>query len=209
MKTLEKLSGTLVYVQIVDPSNCFEKAKGSEWKVGIVVDEDTADEFEAVYPKQAGKKVKTADFESIYKCKPPENAEKNVWVITLKKNTKLANGEEVPDVYKPKAFLQSKDADGKVTRKDITLTQLVGNGSLGAVSIDHWESPTYGGVARLKNVLVTDLIEYVRTSREAGSEFDDEKAPEPPESLNKTKEGKAPKAAAKQKADATEDTDPF
>lgn len=166
---MEKLFGTLVYVMLDKPRACYDETKGQEYKCGIVVDEDTADAFNALYPKQAAKKVKTTDFEAIYKCPPPEDAGKNVYVITLKKNSVLANGNPVPDKYRPRVLEKQGN-----TVVDVTLTKLPSNGSKGAISVDHYEGKM-GNVARLKNVLVTEMIEYVRTTveYEVGSEFDE------------------------------------
>ena len=138
----------------------------------MVVDEDTADAFAEIFAKQPAKKVKRAEFESIYKVAPPEGTEKNLYVITLKKNEKLANGEDIPDKYRPRVFLQEGN-----TRKDITFSTLVGNGSYGTISIDRYDND-YGSSARLQNILVTDLIEYERkgSDYESGSEFDDDNA---------------------------------
>lgn len=211
---MKSITGTLVYV-IVDRSvDCFDKKNGKEWKAGIVItDEDIADAWDELYPKQAAKKVKANQFEDTYKCELPEDAGKNVWVITLKKNEKLANGEPVPDKYRPRVF--EKQGNSRV---DITFTKLVGNGSKGTLSIDHFDTESYGAVARLKNVLVTDLIEYEApegSNYESGSEFDDE-APEtkaPAKTADKPKP--AAKAAAKKppkeekKEDEFDDSDPF
>lgn len=171
---MDKLQGTLVYVMVDKPTDCYEKSKGQEWKAGIVVDEEQADAFDAIYPKQAAKKVKVTAFKDAYKIDPPEWADKNVWVITLRKNTKLANGEEVPEKYRPKVFTKTD----KGTMKDITQEVLLANGSEGFISIDHYDAKL-GAVARLKNILVTKVIEYVPTgsSYESGSEFDSESKP--------------------------------
>ena len=169
---MKSLKGMLVYVMLDKARPCYDESKGREWKAGIVLtDEDVVDEFNELYPKQAAKKVKTADFEQIYKCSPPEGAGKHVWVITLRKNTKLANGEPVPDKYRPRVFQRKGGA-----LVDITNTSLPSNGSLGEISIDHYEGKM-GNVARLKNVLVTNLIEYERSGGaeyEAGDEFADD-----------------------------------
>lgn len=169
---MKKLTGMLVFVCLDKAVPCFDKEKGKEFKAGVVVDEDTADAFAAIFAKQPAKKVKRSEFESIYKCEPPEGTEKNLYVITLKKNEKLANGEDIPDKYRPRVFLQEGN-----TRKDITFSTLVGNGSYGTISIDRYDND-YGSAARLQNILVTDLIEYERTGSnyEAGSEFDDDNA---------------------------------
>lgn len=164
---MKKLTGMLVYVQLNKPVPCYDKEKGSEFKAGVVVDEDTADAFAEIYPKQAAKKVKRTEFEKIYKVAPPEGDEKNLYVITLKKNSKLANGNDIPEKYRPRVFEQVEGS-----RLDVTYTKLPANGSYGTISIDHYEND-YGAHARLMNILVTDMIEYEGGDEyESGSEFD-------------------------------------
>ena len=55
---LNKLTGTLVYVQVNKPVDCFVKEKGQEWKASIIVDEDTADAWNEAYPKQTATVIK-------------------------------------------------------------------------------------------------------------------------------------------------------
>ena len=196
---MQKLEGTLCYINIDTAVDCYEKDKGKEWKASIVVDEDTADAFAELYPKQPAKKVKSADFVEKYKCELPEGAGKSVYVITLRKNELLANGNPVPDKYRPRAYLQTDEG-----RVDITFDKLIGNGSLGAVSIEHYESK-HGNIARMKNILVTELIEYERIEGEGndGSEFGDEPVKATPKATKP-----AAKAAPKPKASkAVEDMD--
>lgn len=163
-----KLSGVLVYVQLDTPKPCFDAEKGTEWKASIVVSEDDADEWNDAYPKQKAKEVKTSEFESVYKVAAPFADQRKQYIITLRKNTKLANGNPVPPQYTPKVFQQK----GKILA-DITNTTLVANGSEGQISVDHYDAKM-GPVARLKNVKVDTLIEYVKAdaSYESGSEFD-------------------------------------
>ena len=211
MQNLEKLQGTLVYVQINKPVECFIKEKGHEWKASVVVDEDTADAWNEVYPKQSAKAVKTSEFEKIFKIPPPNHSEKKQYVITLRKNTQLTktfdvedeSGNKVldaegnvkkrkefsplPEIYHPKALLQTSAG-----REEITKTKLIANGSAGVISVTS-RSTTNGPVAQLRNILVTDLIEYQGSSSEAGSEFDDDTpAPSPAKTTTKTKAAKAP-----------------
>lgn len=210
---MKKLTGMLVYVQLDKSVPCYEKEKGKEWKAGVVVDEDTADAFAEIFNKQPARKVKRTEFESIYKVAPPEGTEKNLYVITLKKNDKLANGEPVPDKYRPRVFLQNGN-----TRTDITMTTLVGNGSYGTISIDRYDND-YGSSARLMNILVTDLVEYERTGNdyESGSEFDDDNADDgegknvkvPASAKAKAKAETKPKPAPKQQDDQFDDDIPF
>ena len=204
MKTLE---GMLVYCMPHQATPCYDKEKGTEWKCGVVVDEDTADAFAEIYAKQPARKVKRTEFKEIYKCDPPEGNEKNLYVITLKKNTHLANKEPVPDKYKPRVFEQV----GK-TLVDITETKLPANGSYGAISIDHYEN-SFGASARLKNVKVTSLIEFERaeSSYNPGDEFDTAddgnggtvRVPE------KAKTSSAPKGKKPPVDEETDETSPF
>lgn len=205
--SLNKLTGTIVFCMVDEPRDCFDKKKGKEWKCGVVVNEDTADEFEKIYPKQPAKKVKVSEFEEIYKCDVPEWAkgERNVFVITLRKNSKLANGNDVPDKYKPHVFEERVDSKGTITRTDITLTKLVANGSVGSISIDHWESDEFGNAARLKNILITEMIEYEKPEGsvyEAGDEFGVSETKTVKETVKPTKTDKKAKVAT------TEDNDP-
>lgn len=207
MSKLTKLEGTIVYCMVDRPRDCYEKEKGQEFKCGIVLtDEDVVDQFNDTYTKQAAKKVKTADFEAEFKCPPPEGAGKNVWVITLRKNTKLSNGEPVPDKYLPRVF-QRKGA----ALVDITKTILPANGSKGAISIDHYDAKL-GAVARLKNVLITDLIEYERSSGasyEPGDEFEADIGEGRTQKVPEKVIAKSSKPAAKAPVEEEESSSPF
>lgn len=200
---MKSLKGTLVYVMLDKARNCYEESKGQEFKSGIVItDEDVVDEFNELYPKQSAKKVKAVDFEAIYKCPLPEDAGKNVWVITLRKNTKLANGADLPDKYRPRVFQKKGGA-----LIDITTTVLPSNGSTGEISIDHYEGKM-GNVARLKNVLVTDLIEYEGgkgSGYESGDEFADDGSSTPAKVPAKSIEKAKPAVKAKAKPPVDED----
>jgi hypothetical protein len=204
---MKKLTGMLVYVSVDKAIPCYDKEKGKEYKAGVVVDEDTADAFAEIFTKQPARKVKRSEFEKEYKCKPPEGTEKNLYVITLRKNEKLANGNPIPDLYRPKVYLQTDKG-----RNEITTTTLVGNGSYGTISIDRYDND-YGSNARLQNILVTDLVEYERTaSYEPGSEFDDDNADDGEGNNVKVPakaKGKAAKPAAKPEDEFEEDDVPF
>lgn len=170
----DKVEGMLLYASIRDAVNAYQKPgtdpKPQEWKVSVVLtDEDYVDELEDWAKKNdvklSLKKVKTAEFEEIYKTKPPEDAAKNVWVWTLRKSVELGKtGKPVPDKYKPKVY-QRKGA----TLVDVTGTVLVGNGSIGVVSTDLFVRNNGSASIYLKNVLVKDLVEYIK--EESGSSY--------------------------------------
>ena len=201
---MQKLTGMLLYVSLNKPAKGYVKAgeppKPDEWKASVAIsDEDVLDEYEAfankIDAKTSIKKVKTAEFEAIYKVAPPEDAGKNVWVITLRKSTELGKtGKPVPDLYKPKVF----EKVGK-TLVDVTNSKLPANGSYGSISIDKFERTNGTASLYLKNVLVTEMIEYVQeeSSYNPGDEFDDEPKAEKPKAKP---EAKAPAAKPKARA---------
>ena len=215
---MNKLTGMLLYVCVNRPTKAYVKPgqdpKPDEWKASIAVsDEDVVDEFEAfakeVDSKVSVKKVKTTDFEAIYKTAPPEDAGKNVWIITLRKSTQLGKtGKEVPDLYKPKVF-------EKVGNKliDVTHSKLPANGSLGSISIDKFERNNGTASLYLKNVLVTQMIEYVPQEApeyNPGEEFEEGSSEKPTQAAKSEKTETKPKAKAKpQVVEEDEEDVPF
>src|SRR5574343_1137649 len=177
-----KVTGTLLYVCIQEPTKAYQKPgtdpKPNEYKVSVALtDEDYVDELEDWAAKNdiklSMKKVKTTAFEETYKIAPPEGAGKNVWVWTLRKSTELGKtGKTVPPQFRPKVFQRKC----KVL-VDVTNYVLVGNGSVGTVSTDLFVRNNGSASIYPKNVMVTDLVEYVRSEGESyveGSEFMDE-----------------------------------
>lgn len=217
---MQKLTGMLLYVSLNKPQKGYVKAgdapKPDEWKASVAItDEDVLDEYEAfakaVDAKTSIKKVKTAEFEGIYKVAPPEDAGKNIWIVTLRKSTELGKtGKPVPDLYKPKVF----EKVGKAL-VDVTNSKLPANGSYGSISIDKFERTNGTTSFYLKNVLVTDMIEYVQeegSGYEAGSEFDDEAEVEAAPATKAKPAAKAevkPKARTKVETPVDDDDIPF
>jgi hypothetical protein len=202
---MQKLTGMLLYVQLNKPAKGYVKPgsppKADEWKASVAItDEDVLDEYEA-FTKQIDaatsiKKVKVADFEAIYKTAAPEDADKNVWIITLRKSTELGKtGKPVPDLYKPKVFEKVG-----TTLIDVTNSKLPANGSYGSISIDKFERTNGTTSLYLKNVLVTEMIEYIaeESTYNAGDEFGE--STEKPVTKQKVEE--KPKAEVKPKARA-------
>lgn len=213
-----KINGMLLYVAIQEPVKAYQKPgtdpKPDEWKASVVLtDEDYVDELEEWATKSdiklSIKKVKTAAFEETYKVAPPEDAGKNVWVLTLRKSTELGKtGKPVPQQFRPKVY-QKK---GKVL-VDVTNEVLVGNGSYGTVSTDLFVRNNGSASIYLKNVLVTDLVEYVKTESSSsyveGSEFADEDTEIEQAVAPKKQSEDKPKGStkAKPKVEAEDDSD--
>lgn len=173
MSEFNKISGYLYYTCIQNPVPCMEESKGKEFKVSIVTSRDFADDYADFYTKTSVKKVRTADFEAQYKTAPPEEFadEKFQYVITVRKNTNLGNGNPVPAMYCPKVLIRKK---GKLV--DVTEDTLVGNGSKGIASLEVYETDTGkypGKYPRLKNILVEELVEYVKPESNNRANFDD------------------------------------
>ena len=162
--TQNTIEGTLVFVSIQTPQTKYQSTE-KEYKAGVVVDEDTADSWNEMFPKQSAKVVKTSDFKDTYKIDAPFPNEKKQYVITLKKPAQYADSTPLPKQYQPKVLL----ADGKQAI-DVTDTMLPANGSKGKVSFETREN-SYGVFAKLRNVLVTEMIEYKKGGGSAGDDF--------------------------------------
>jgi len=91
------VSGVLVYTCIQQPTLKYQEKVNKEYKVSVVVDEDTADDWSANYSKQPAKAVRTADFKNEFKIDPPFPSEKKQYVITLKKDAQYKDGNPLPD----------------------------------------------------------------------------------------------------------------
>ena len=162
--TQNTIEGTLVFVTVQTPQTKYQSTD-KEFKVGIVVDEDTADSWNERFPKQTAKVVKTSDFKETYKIDPVFPDEKKQYVITIKKPASYKDGKELPEMYRPKVLLQ----DGK-TAIDVTKTTLPANGSKGKVSFEE-NNNDFGTFSRLRNILVTEMIEYKKGGSNVGDDF--------------------------------------
>lgn len=214
---MNKLTGTLLYVQLQTPVAAFvkpgEPAKPKEWKASVViVDEDVIDAYEeyarTIDAKTSIKKVKVAEFEAKYKCPVPEGASKNVWIVTLRKSTELGKtGKPVPDKFQPRVL--EKLPNGNLM--DVTATKLPGNGSKGTISLEVFERNNGTASLYLKNVLVTDMIEYEGSADNynPGDEFgEDADTPAPAPAAKPAAKPKS-KPPAKPAADDSDDDTPF
>jgi len=174
------LYGMLVYVSVQEAKDPYVKPgtisnKPQNWEASVILtDEDFVDELENKArewdAKLSLKKVRSSEFEGIYKVAPPEDAGKNVWVLKVRKAVKDKKGKDVPDAFRPRVYEQVGKA-----RMEVTNTKLPANGSVGALSIAVFTMNNGGTLLTLKNVLVTEMIEYVKPEgnyAEGGSEFD-------------------------------------
>lgn len=205
---MNKIKGMLLYVSVQSPIKAYQKPgtdpKPDEWKASIAVtDEDFVDEFEewasSIDAKISLKKIKTSAFKEQFKVDPPEDAGKNVWVFTFRRSTELGKtGKKVPEIYAPRVL----EKRGNLL-VDITREKLVGNGSTGQISLELFQRTNGTSSIYLKNVLVENLVEYVKPEGKEynpGQEFLDEEDDDSPE--------QKPEAKPEVKADTTKKSTP-
>ena len=158
------VQGTLLYASIIEPKNKYQSEE-KEFCIEVVVDKATAKAHGKQFPKQKPKVVDTSDFKQIYKIDAPFADEDEQYIIKLKKPAQYKDGTPIKKEHQPKVYI-------KQNGKAVPLAEgvLVGNGSKGQVSFDITEN-SYGVFAKLKAVLVEELVEYKKQGAEAASDF--------------------------------------
>ncbi len=206
MATKEKsklgvIEGTLVYAKTGQPDFKYQ-SEDKEWSVEVIVNEDTAEEWDAQFKKQPSKKVKAVDFEAKYRIPVPDHlkGEKNLYGIKLKRQA-TNDGVPVEESFRPKVYLD--DAEGN--RTEIGQSRKIANGSFGKVSY-YISVNDFGQFSRLQNVLMTEdqFIEYEAPASQAGAEFGEVKAvkyEEPKETVMKARPEKPKKKVVEQEAE--------
>lgn len=163
------------FCKIQQPVEAINKAN-TELSVSVVMDEDTADNWNEANPNNLYKSIKNDAFEEKYKFAAPFSDQKKQFVVTVKKMFSK-DGVELPEKFRSRVF---EVVDGK--NVDCTFTKLVANGSRGKLSYSTYTN-SFGQFAQLDAILVEDMIEYVQEagdSKAAGSDFGDvELAPAP------------------------------
>lgn len=223
-KGLEKVfikGATLMYVKlkkatpIYDQKDLPKHAQTMfEYTADLVVDEDVTDLWDEQFPKQGAKKLLKAAFMKQYKLEKDEDfpegldpKSKKFFVIKGKQNThyKDSKTNEVKALSAETRPRVVAVLDGKKT--DITLTTEVGNCSTGDVLFTVAHNATYGASAKLKGVLVTDLVEYSSGGDSSLTDFfgDDVEFAELPEELDVASDGKQ----SDDFEETEEDTPPF
>jgi hypothetical protein len=151
------LEGVFVYAKVGQPDTKYQSTE-KEWSIEVIVDEDTADEWNEQFKKQPAKKIKASEFEAKYKIPVPDvlKNEKNVFGIKLKRQA-TNDGVPVEDNFRPKVYLD--DAEGN--RIEIGQSRLIANGSYGKVSY-YISTNDFGTFSRLQDVCMNeeDFVEY-------------------------------------------------
>lgn len=161
--------GLVAFAKVLIPAKKYQKQDEFELSIDVVVSEDDADIWDEKFKKQTARTVKTSEFENIYKFKAPFPDQKKQFIIRLKRDTTYKDGNPVPEEYWPKVFKlegsKRKEFGSYLKKNNIGIA----NGSTAKVSFEVSDND-FGTFARLKNILVTNLIEY-KGRGEAGDEF--------------------------------------
>lgn len=158
-KGVQLLGCTLCYGKIDQPRLKYESEDRYEYSVDVVVDQEMADELEMLFPKNKIKKVRTSDFEGIFKIAPPLPSEKFQYVFKAKDNAQYL------DKGTGKLVMKSMDMRPRVGRvedgKVVPMTtEKFSNGSVGDVYIKKIESSRWGDLAYLDGVILHKFIPF-------------------------------------------------
>ena len=159
------ISGVFAYAKIQEPAFKYQSTTEKEFSIDIIVDKATAKAFGKQFPKQKGKTVDNEEFEDIFKMPPPFPDQDEQYVLKLKRPAQYKDGKPLPESYWPKV-MQKKNGKAVPVPREV----IVGNGSKGKVSYDVNEND-YGTFAKLKNILVEELIEYKKAGGSGADDF--------------------------------------
>ena len=161
----QTISGAFAYAKIQEPAFRYQSTTEKEFSIDIIVDKATAKAFGKQFGKQKGKVVDNDEFEEVYKMPPPFSDQDEQYILKLKRPAQYKDGKPLPESYWPKV-MQKKGGKAVPVPREV----LVGNGSVGKVSYDVTEND-FGTFAKLKNVLVEELVEYKKSGGSGADDF--------------------------------------
>ena len=151
------------YCKVQKPSPIYEQRMmqnptKTEYSVDLLVDEDTADQWDEMFTKQPSKKMTAAKFKEKFKIEDesvlPDPKAKKFFLIKVKQAAQKKDGSDIHPKMRPRV---AQVVDGKPV--DITFKELVGNGSQVDVLMRANEND-FGCFAYLGTVKVNKLISY-------------------------------------------------
>lgn len=173
------------YTRINKPEDCFDKAKGKEYKTDVIVSKEQAKAWNKQFKKQKAKEIDNEEFEAKYKIAPPFPDQDEQYVFTLRKKSTYADGSPLSEEHRPKVL---QPIPGKNGNRDITFKTLVGNGSKGALQYREVDTNEYGVNAQLVAIRVDNLVEYKGGVGPAGEELGGVSEDDGPSELGNTVE---------------------
>lgn len=146
-----------------------------EYTVELLVDEDCADAYDELFPKQAATKMSKAQVMKKFKAETDEDLEaigidpkqKKYYFIKKVQAAQKKDGSPMSKQLRPRVV---ELVDGKPV--DVTFDKLVGNGSSCDLLLRVSHNPTYGCFSYPAVLKCTNLIEY--TSNGGGVDADTE-----------------------------------
>lgn len=161
-----------------------------EYTVELLVDEDTADAYDELFPKQTSVKLSKAQVAKKFKLESDEDfkaigldpKQKKFYSIKKSQKAQKADGTDISPKLRPRVV---EVVDGKPV--DVTFDKLVGNGSGVDLLMRVSHNPTYGSFSYPAILKVVNLIEYVGADSSGvdedtqdflGGEFEFAEAPE-------------------------------
>lgn len=160
---------SLMWVKVDKAVDNYSK-DGKEYTIDAIVSKASAKAFKAAFKKAYVTSTedmledKGKTFEEYFNVPDPQFEGGN-YLIKLKKPA-AKNGVTFDLKFRPKVYEQI----GKGKAVDITTAKLVANGSRGRISVRAVVND-FGTFAHLHEILVTDLIEFVRTEGGSGNSF--------------------------------------
>ena len=158
------IEGFACYVKVHKPYTKYQ-SEDKEFTLDLVISKDQAKQWKKDFKKQPPKEFDNDDFKNTFKIDPPFEDQDEQFVIKLKVDAQYKDGTIKEKKFWPRVLVME---DGAAV--DIAEGILVGNGSKVKVSYNV-RSNDFGTFAKLKNILVLDLIEFEDGGGAAGSEF--------------------------------------
>jgi hypothetical protein len=158
------IEGVACYVKVHKPYTKYQ-SEDKEFTLDLVISKDQAKQWKKDFKKQPPKEFDNDDFKNTFKIDPPFEDQDEQFVVKLKVEAQYKDGAVKEKKFWPRVLVME---DGAAV--DIAEGILVGNGSKVKVSYNV-RSNDYGTFAKLKNILVLDLIEFEDGGGAAGSEF--------------------------------------
>ena len=158
------IEGVACYVKVHKPYTKYQ-SEDKEFTLDLVISKDQAKQWKKDFKKQPPKEFDNDDFKNTFKIDPPFEDQDEQFVIKLKAEAQYKDGAIKEKKFWPRVLVME---DGAAV--DIAEGILVGNGSKVKVSYNV-RSNDYGSFAKLKNILVLDLVEFEDGGGAAGSEF--------------------------------------
>lgn len=142
----------LYYVKIAEPGTKYQSTD-KQYSVNALLKKEDVKEYLKIFSKARIQKLEADEFKEKFRTSAPYEANM-YYVVAIKADLNEFNapGGKFPvKVYEP--------VGGKV--KDITKEKLVGNGSVGDISIYINETKSFGTHPKLEGVLVKELVTFI------------------------------------------------